>query len=82
MVVYCNPIGGKHPHVSEVCASLNDSRGSFENLNVDSSVYCAMMYSPVTVGAEGVWRGRRISYQETFGNPCELRKATGNIFNF
>lgn len=74
--------GGTHPSPAAACAELKANNGS--SLDVlaaprpDSA--CTREWNPVTVTAEGVWQGRRMSYTYTFGNPCGLRSSTGTLF--
>lgn len=50
----------------------------------DRDRMCSVEWEPVVVMAEGVWQGKRISWQQTFGNACKMDAAlTGSpVFSF
>ena len=43
---------------------------------------CTLIYAPITAGITGTWHGRRIDWQHTYGNKCEMLRATGVLFTF
>ncbi|MDX3763860.1 SSI family serine proteinase inhibitor [Streptomyces sp. AK02-04a] len=78
----CNPSWGWHPQAEEACATLKSVAGDFGKLNVNPSELCNKIFQPVTVTAQGWWKGKKVSYEKTFSNPCELQKTTGAVFGF
>ncbi|MEW1911329.1 subtilase-type protease inhibitor [Kitasatospora sp. NPDC085895] len=78
----CTPTPtGTHPAPEQACAQLENTGGSFTALQGEGAI-CYHLADPVTVTAEGVWQGKRISYRETFANPCYLHSARGPVFDF
>jgi hypothetical protein len=45
-------------------------------------VWCNKLYDPVVVTVEGVWQGKRVSYERTFGNTCVRDSVGGGVFAF
>ena len=78
----CDPDGGTHPHPEKACELLRSVDGDFRRLNVNPDAICITLYAPVTAHMEGVWQGRKVSYQKTYGNSCWLAAATGAVFAF
>lgn len=76
----CEPSGGPHPKASQACADLVRSDGAVER--PPSDLVCPMMFSPVTVTAVGLWRGRTVNFTATYGNECIMRARTGAVFGF
>ncbi|MET9952990.1 SSI family serine proteinase inhibitor [Streptomyces sp. NPDC006339] len=74
----CSPTpGGTHPDPEAACAELAAADGDFGRLTVlPADRPCTREWDPVTVTGDGVWQGRRVSWQATYGNPCELRART------
>ncbi|MGG8405503.1 subtilase-type protease inhibitor [Streptomyces sp. 12297] len=71
----CAPTAlGTHPDPAAACAALNSTGGAFDLLvaspNPDRA--CPMHYDPVTVTADGVWQGSRVSWKYTFSNGCVM----------
>jgi hypothetical protein len=83
VTLLCDPPGGTHPKAAQACADLARSHGSFK---VPSAKHkpraCFMIYSPVTVSAEGRWRGEDVQFTARFPNTCVMRGQTGAIFDF
>ncbi|WP_406431676.1 protease inhibitor [Streptomyces sp. NBC_00631] len=79
----CAPsASGTHPAAAEACAELRGAGGDFDALAPNSDVWCTKLYDPVVVTVEGVWQGKRVSYERTFGNQC-MRDAYGtHVFAF
>lgn len=76
----CAPTAqGTHPDPQAACAALAATAGTFDALLAapDSNRACPMHYDPVTVTADGVWQGSRISWKHTFSNACVM-SATFN----
>ncbi|MFJ8732699.1 SSI family serine proteinase inhibitor [Streptomyces bauhiniae] len=46
----------------------------------DSGTLCPLIYAPVRARAHGRWNGRPVEYDRTYGNACELRAETGDVF--
>ncbi|MET9800432.1 subtilase-type protease inhibitor [Streptomyces sp. NPDC006368] len=71
----CAPTAqGTHPDPEAACAALAATAGTLDALLAapDSNRACPMHYDPVTVTADGVWQGRRISWKHTFSNTCAM----------
>ncbi|MFD9303458.1 subtilase-type protease inhibitor [Streptomyces sp. NPDC060048] len=71
----CAPTAqGTHPDPKAACAALAATAGTLDVLLTapDSDRACPMHYDPVTVTADGVWQGSRISWKHTFSNACTM----------
>ncbi|MFF8266528.1 subtilase-type protease inhibitor [Streptomyces sp. NPDC016562] len=71
----CAPTAqGTHPDPKAACAALAATDGTFDGLLAapDTNRACPMHYAPVTVTADGVWQGSRISWKHTFSNSCVM----------
>lgn len=78
----CAPTAsGTHPAPQRACDRLARAQGSFRALRGERR-FCPALADPVTVTADGAWRGRRVSYRETFANRCALLTARGEVFDF
>ncbi|MGW7101906.1 subtilase-type protease inhibitor [Streptomyces sp. NPDC054838] len=76
----CAPTAqGTHPDPKAACAALAGTAGALDTLLAapDPNRVCPMIYDPVTVTADGVWQGRRVSWKHTFSNTCAM-SATFN----
>ncbi|MDH6541422.1 SSI family serine proteinase inhibitor [Streptomyces lavendulae] len=72
---------GTHPDAAAACAELKANGPALDALAAPRpNSACTREWNPVTVTADGVWQGRRLSYTYTFGNPCGLRASTGVLF--
>ncbi|WP_200304832.1 protease inhibitor, partial [Streptomyces adelaidensis] len=69
---------GTHPAPAEACAELRSSGGDLDALAGRTGVMCNKQYDPVVVTVQGVWQGRRVAYERTFGNPC-LKEAAASV---
>ncbi|MGW6688064.1 SSI family serine proteinase inhibitor [Streptomyces sp. NPDC054961] len=83
----CAPTAqGTHPDPKAACAALKATAGTLETLLAapDSNRACPMHYDPVTVSADGVWQGKRVSWKHTFSNGCVMAATfNGNaVFAF
>jgi len=76
----CNPTGGSHPMAAQVCSALTVVQGAPQMLDADGAIMCTRIYQPVTATMFGIANGRFVDYQHTFGNACEMRAATGSLF--
>ncbi|MFD9336950.1 subtilase-type protease inhibitor [Streptomyces sp. NPDC060028] len=73
--------GGTHPSPATACAELRANGPELDALaQPRSDAACTKEWDPVTVVADGVWQGRRLSYTYTFANPCGMRNSTGTLF--
>ncbi|KOU42309.1 subtilase-type protease inhibitor [Streptomyces sp. NPDC060334] len=72
---------GTHPDPVAACAELRANGRALDALaEPRADAACTREWNPMTVTADGVWEGRRLSYTYTFGNPCGLRNSTGVLF--
>jgi hypothetical protein len=73
---------GTHPAARQACAELRRAEGDFDVLAAGGSeVLCTREYEPVVVTVDGVWEGRRVSYERTFSNEC-VKNAATSVFAF
>ncbi|MBT2449533.1 subtilase-type protease inhibitor [Streptomyces sp. ISL-43] len=73
--------GGNHPAPAAACAELRANGPELDALaEPRSDAACTREWDPVTVTADGVWQGRRLSYSYTYANPCGLRNSIGVLF--
>lgn len=65
---------GTHPDPRGACTALNTTGGALDTLLAapDRDRACPMHYDPVTVTADGVWKGTRVSWKHTFSNGCTM----------
>jgi hypothetical protein len=77
----CDPPGGAHPKRSAACRTLRTVGGHPERLK-PARIMCTMIYAPITAQITGRWRGKKISWSRTYGNTCEMTRATGALFRF
>lgn len=82
----CAPqAGGTHPASDAACGELASVDGEFTALpSALSHTLCTRQWDPVTATADGVWRGQRIAWSETYNNGCEMVASLGGgaIFSF
>ncbi|GAB2610439.1 protease inhibitor [Streptomyces capparidis] len=79
----CSPaLAGDHPAPEAACEELTAARGDFTSLSGDSSRVCPQIYDPVVVTADGIWQGKRVTYEQTYANTCVLEAETGQVFAF
>ncbi|OKK15989.1 serine protease [Streptomyces sp. CB00455] len=83
----CAPTAqGTHPDPQAACTALAAAAGTLDTLLAapDANRACPMHYAPVTVTADGVWRGSRVSWKHTFSNSCVMSASfNGNaVFAF
>jgi hypothetical protein len=81
VLLRCSPPGGGHPQPAEACAALKSAGGNPARLK-PAGVACTLQYAPVTASITGVWKGKKVRWSRTFGNTCELTRATGVVFRF
>jgi hypothetical protein len=77
----CTPPLGSRLARAGACGLLESAKGDPANLQPSPNTYCPMMFSPITVTAIGIWDGRYVRFERTFGNSCELRSTAGSIFD-
>ncbi|BCY06604.1 SSI family serine proteinase inhibitor [Actinoplanes sp. L3-i22] len=77
----CDPDGGGHPDPVRACAQLTRVGANPARLKA-ADRYCFLLYKPVTARLSGVWRGRTVKWAHTYGNSCEMNRATGVLFDF
>ncbi|WP_245674194.1 MULTISPECIES: SSI family serine proteinase inhibitor [Actinoplanes] len=77
----CDPVGGAHPRAAEACAELARTGADPDKREADPTM-CMMLYQPVTAQLAGSWRGRTVAWERTYGNTCEMNRATGVLFTF
>jgi hypothetical protein len=77
-LLLCDPPQG-HAHAAEACAELGAAGGDIDAVP-PTSVFCPMIYAPVTAHARGEWKGRQVDYTRTFSNGCVLAARTGHVF--
>ena len=77
----CNPPGGAHPKPAAACRTLRAVRGRPARIK-PSHTMCMMIYAPITAQITGKWRGSKINWSKTYGNTCEMTRATGVLFRF
>ncbi|MGW7819929.1 protease inhibitor [Streptomyces puniciscabiei] len=79
----CAPAAsGTHPAAAAACAELRGTGGDFDALKPARDVWCNKLYDPVVVTVQGVWQGKRVSYERTFGNTCVRDSVGGGVFAF
>ncbi|MFI7870064.1 protease inhibitor [Streptomyces salinarius] len=79
----CAPTAsGTHPAADAACAELRAAHGDPSALAADDAVMCTREYAPVVVTVDGVWQGRRLSYERTFANECVKNAGSASVFTF
>ncbi|MGC9539465.1 protease inhibitor [Streptomyces sp. UG1] len=73
---------GTHPAPGSACAELRGVNGDFDALGGRDGVLCTKQYDPVVVTVDGVWQGKRVSYERTFGNECVKGSYGTSLFAF
>ncbi|MGW6981814.1 subtilase-type protease inhibitor [Streptomyces sp. NPDC054932] len=65
---------GTHPAPRAACDALNATDGELDRLlaTPNTSRACPMYFDPVTVTADGVLHGRRVTWKHTFSNACVM----------
>ncbi|MET9256275.1 protease inhibitor [Streptomyces sp. NPDC048182] len=79
----CAPkASGTHPAPGAACAELRLAGGDLDALAADADAVCTREYAPVVVTVDGVWQGRRVSYERTFANDCVKNARGASVFAF
>lgn len=73
---------GTHPAAAEACAELRSADGDFDALGSRDGRACTKQYDPVVVTVDGVWQGKRVSYERTFANECVKNSYGTSLFAF
>lgn len=77
----CDPAAGPHPEKKQACAVLKRVGGRPDHLT-PARTMCMMIYAPVRADISGTWKGRPVKWSKTYGNRCEMNRATGVLFQF
>lgn len=83
----CAPTAsGTHPAAARACAELRGIDGGLDDgldaLKSAGDVLCTEVFDPVVVTVQGVWLGKRVSYERTFHNACARDAVGGGLFAF
>ena len=78
----CHPAGGSHPTPVKACNTLKKVGGKPAKLKPAAGEMCTLEYAPITAEITGRWKGREVQWTQTFGNRCEMLRATGVLFTF
>ncbi|MFJ4647119.1 subtilase-type protease inhibitor [Streptomyces bobili] len=73
---------GSHPAAALACAELRAAGGDFEVLADPGDAWCTREYDPIVVTVDGVWQGKRVSYERTFSNDCVKNSSGSVLFAF
>lgn len=73
---------GTHPDPAAACAELRRAGGDLDALSAGTDVLCTKQYDPVVVTVDGVWQGKRVSYERTFANECVKTAHGASVFAF
>jgi hypothetical protein len=79
----CAPTAsGSHPAAPEACAELRAVGGDLDALSYREGVVCTRLYDPVVVTVQGVWQGKRVTYERAFANECVKSSYGSAVFTF
>ncbi|MBM7859325.1 SSI family serine proteinase inhibitor [Lentzea nigeriaca] len=78
----CQPAGGSHRNAKEACDGLTPVNGDFTKMKPAADVACTMEINMTIATLKGKWRGKKVSFEQTYSNPCVLRVNTGKVFDF
>ena len=81
-ILTCDPDGGTHPQPVKACDALRSVNGYIAKLPGNPDIFCPLIFDPRTATAKGTWRGRPVRFQHTYGNDCELHRASTPVFDF
>ncbi|WP_141583652.1 SSI family serine proteinase inhibitor [Actinomadura sp. WMMA1423] len=76
--LWCDPDGGTLGAASRACDQLEAAGGDVGRVPARREP-CTLEYAPVTVVANGVWRGVPRYFTATYPNRCLAVRATGGI---
>lgn len=77
----CDPATGPHPKKKQACAQLKKAGGHPDRITPTRSM-CYLIYAPIRADVTGTWKGRPVKWSKTYGNKCEMNRATGVLFQF
>ncbi|REE96293.1 SSI family serine proteinase inhibitor [Thermomonospora umbrina] len=80
VMLTCAPATGTHPDAGAACADLERTNGHIAQTPDDT--VCSLEYRQVMGKAVGLWRGRVITFRQSFPNACSLHAHTGSVFRF
>lgn len=72
--------GSTHPRPLRACLTLARAGGDLAALPKQNRP-CTMIHKPVTVVAEGTWRGRAAGYAHTYPNRCVADAQSAGVFD-
>jgi hypothetical protein len=72
---------GPHPKKAQACAVLKKAGGRPDRVT-PARTMCMLIYAPIRADITGTWRGRPVKWSMTYGNKCEMTRATGVLFAF
>ena len=79
----CAPTpSGTHPAAALACAELRAAGGDLATLAGPGDAMCTKQYDPVVVTVDGVWQGKRVSYERLFSNECVKNSSGSALFAF
>lgn len=78
----CAGPSGTHPAAGSACVELAAVGGDLSALTRVEDAMCPMVYDPVLVTVDGVWQGKRVSYERVFSNDCEMNAHGSSVFSF
>ena len=79
----CAPTAsGTHPAAVSACGELRGAGGDFDALLTRGSMVCTREFDPLVVTVDGVWQGKRVSYERTFSNECVKNSYGTTVFTF
>ena len=64
------------------CGELRGAGGDFDALLTRGSMVCTREFDPLVVTVDGVWQGKRVSYERTFSNECVKNSYGTTVFTF
>lgn len=85
VVLNCAPsASGTHPAGAAACDEVRSVDGELQKLvgSDASGPVCTRIWDPVVVTADGVWEGKRVSWEHSFSNSCMLNKSGRSLFAF
>jgi hypothetical protein len=77
----CHPAGGGHPKPGKACATLDKVDGEPGRIKPTPAI-CTLEYAPITAAVTGTWKGRPVSWSETYPNHCDMIRSTRVLFRF
>jgi hypothetical protein len=77
----CDPATGPHPEKRQACAALSKAGGHPDRIR-PARTMCYLIYAPIRADVTGTWKGRPVRWSRTYGNKCEMNRATGVLFDF